>query len=58
MDMHVDMDIREESFIVYNGSYEEYADVVSAMEIYTGIYSMLCDALKLLMPDCWGIMFS
>ena len=38
----------EECFIVHNGGNEEYGDVMSEMEIYTGIELMSCDALNLL----------
>ena len=43
--------LREESFIVHNGGCEEYADIMSAMDIYTGMKLMSGDALNLLMTS-------
>ena len=43
--------LREESFIVRNGGFDEYVDVMSAKEIYTEIKLMSWDPLNLLMPD-------
>ena len=50
--------LREKSFIVHTGAYEEYVDVMSAIEIYTGIKLMSCNALNLLMPGFSGTMLS
>ena len=50
--------LRVKIFIVHNGGYEEYVhvDAMSAMEIYTEIKSMSCDALNLLLLDFSGTM--
>ena len=45
-------------FIVRSGGYDEYGDIMSAKEIYTGIKLVSCDALNLLMPDLSGTMLS
>ena len=50
--------LREESFIVRNGVFEEYIAGVSAKEIYTEIKLMSCDDLNLLMPDFLRTMLS
>ena len=50
--------LRVKIFIVHIGGYEEYVDAMSAMEIYTEIKSMTCDALNLLLLDFSGTMLS